>query len=85
MAMVFLGLGALCSLGSFIISIIILVSAFKESVAQGFLTLCVPCYILYFAFAKFEHEKKSMILGAWAGCIVINMICQVLATVMAAS
>lgn len=30
------------------VSIFVLVLAFRESVGTGFLTLCVPCYVLYF-------------------------------------
>ena len=43
--------------------IIILIHAFKTSVGQGFLCLCVPFYILYYAFAKFQHPKKGLIIA----------------------
>ncbi|HJN76606.1 MAG TPA: hypothetical protein QGF58_21935 [Myxococcota bacterium] len=83
MATALLALGGICSLISFVGAIIILISAFKESVGQGFLCLCVPFYILYFAFAKFQHEKKNMILGAWLGGTVLNLVFQGLAGAMA--
>ncbi len=83
MAIALLALGGICSLISFVGAIIILISAFKESVGQGFLCLCVPFYILYFAFAKFQHEKKNMILGAWLGGTVLNLVFQGLAGAMA--
>ena len=65
-------LGGLLYLVSLVCGIIILIAAFKESVAQGFLSLCIPLYILYFAFAKFEHEKKTIILAAWLGSAVVG-------------
>jgi len=83
MATALLALGGICSLISFVGAIIILISAFKESRGQGFLCLCVPFYILYFAFAKFQHEKKNMILGAWLGGTVLNLVFQGLAGAMA--
>ena len=54
-------------------SILILIHAFKASVGQGFLCLCIPLYILYYAFARFEHEKKNLILGVWLGAFVLSM------------
>ena len=65
-------LAMLFDLVVFVCSIIILIHAFKNGgVLQGFLCLCIPFYILYYAFAKFEHEKKNMILGAWLGSAVL--------------
>lgn len=55
-------------------SIIILIHAFKASVGQGFLCLCIPFYILYYAFARFEHEKKNLILGVWLGAWVLSIV-----------
>ena len=65
-------LGGLLYLVTLVCSIIILIAAFKESVGQGFLCLCIPFWILYFAFAKFEHEKKTIILGVWLGSAIIG-------------
>ena len=55
--------------------IIILIAAFQEDVVQGLLSLCVPFYILYYMFAKFEHEKKGLIIaGALLGSIIGNVL-----------
>ena len=52
-------------------SIIILIHAFKESVAQGLLCLCIPFYILFYAFAKFQHPQKTLIIALWlAGAVL---------------
>ena len=67
-------LGGLCYLVMFACSIIILIAAFQESVGQGFLCLCIPFWILYFAFAKFEHEKKTIILAVWLGSFVLGLV-----------
>ena len=61
-------------LAALVCSIIILIHAFKASVGQGFLCLCIPFYILYYAFARFEHEKKNLILGVWIGAWVLCVI-----------
>jgi len=76
-------LGAVASLAGLVGSIIILISAFKESVGQGFLCLCVPFYILYYAFAKFQHEKKNMVLAAWLGGGILGQVLQMAAAAMA--
>ena len=53
MAMVIMVLGLVCNLASFAATIMILIGAFKESVSQGFMCLCNPFYVLYFAFANY--------------------------------
>lgn len=69
------GLAGLCGLVSLVCAIIILVHAFsKGGVLQGILCLCIPFYILYYAFAKFEHPKKNMILGIWLGAIILQFV-----------
>ncbi len=52
-------------------SILILIHAFKASVGQGFLCLCIPFYVLYYAFARFEHEKKNLIIAVWLGAGIL--------------
>ena len=65
-------LGLLFSLVSFACSIVILIHAFKAGVPEGLMCLCIPCYILYYAFTKFEHEKKNVILAVWLGASLIG-------------
>jgi hypothetical protein len=67
-------LSAIGGIASFIGGIIILVAAFKESVGQGFLCLCIPFYVFYFAFAKYESEKKGLVIAVWLGGTVVNII-----------
>lgn len=68
-------LASVCGLASFVCAIIILIHAFsKGGMLQGFLCLCIPFYILYYGFAKFEHEKKNLILGVWIGAIVLQVV-----------
>ena len=67
-------LASVCGLASLVCAVIILIHAFsKGGVLQGFLCLCIPFYILYYGFAKFEHEKKNLILGVWLGAIVLQV------------
>ncbi|MHC4948359.1 MAG: hypothetical protein ACYTG1_08865 [Planctomycetota bacterium] len=39
----------------FVVGITVLVFAFREGIGQGFLTLCVPFYVLYFIFAVCDN------------------------------
>ena len=50
----------------------ILIEAFKVSVAQGLLSLCVPCYILYFLFGVLDHPQKSLMAGMFLGGNIIG-------------
>lgn len=72
-----LALGYLCSLVALVCAIIILIHAFQDSVGMGFLCLCIPFVILWYAFAKFEHEKKGLIIGVWLGAIVLSWVFQI--------
>jgi hypothetical protein len=49
---------ALISLG---VGILILVAAFQDSVGQGFLTLCVPCYVFYFVFGRCDSSLIKLL------------------------
>ena len=84
MSMVLIVLGVLVGLLGMICAVIILVHAFKESVAQGFLTLCVPFYVFYYAFAKFKSEKKGLILAGWLGGFILGAILCVVGSAIAA-
>ncbi len=71
-AIVFQVVQIIFSLG---VGIMILVAAFQDSVGQGFLTLCVPCYIFYFVFARNDSQLLKMlflvsILTRLAGLLV---------------
>ena len=65
-------LAGLLNLVGLVCSIIILIHAFKASVGQGFLCLCIPFYVLYYAFARFEHPKKNLIIGVWLGSFILG-------------
>jgi translocator protein len=48
-------------------AIFIYIHAFQRSVGTGFMVLCIPCYLVYYAFSQFEHEKKGWIVGGFCG------------------
>lgn len=80
------GIGLLFSLVNLVCCIIILIHAFqKGGVVQGLLCLCVPLYILYYGFVKFEHEKKKLILTVWIASIAAYLIIMGLTVMMATS
>jgi hypothetical protein len=55
--------GYILSILGFVGLIWVLIDAFKKSVAQGLLTLCVPCYIWYFLFAVSDNPQKMIQVG----------------------
>ena len=64
----------------------ILIHAFKTGGAlHGILCFCIWPYAVYWGFAKFEHEKKNMILAGFLGGIVVGFAIQFMAGFMAAS
>jgi hypothetical protein len=67
-----IALAYLLNLVALVCAIIILIHAFKASIGQGLLSLCIPFYILYYAFARFEHPKKNMIIGVWLTSAVLG-------------
>ncbi|MEE2639376.1 MAG: hypothetical protein VX768_02005 [Planctomycetota bacterium] len=77
-------LGVIFQLAAFVCGIIILIAAFSDDVLQGILCLCVPFYVFYFVFARFQHPKKGLIIGVWLGAGILGGILQVVATMMAA-
>ena len=83
LALVFTIIGFVFALVAAIFGIIILIQAFKSDTTQGILCLCVPFYIIYWAFAKMQHEKKKMFimgyLGGLGGYIVLYVIAMVFA------
>lgn len=82
----FMALGGLLYLVGFVCWIFIIIHAFKSGGAlQGILCLCVPFYVLYYAFAKFEHEKKNLIIGGFLGGFLLGAVLVVVQGMMAAS
>jgi hypothetical protein len=80
-----MALGGLLSLVGFVGWLFIIIHAFKNSVGQGFLSLCVPFYILYYAFAKFQHPKKGLIIALFLGGYIIGGALYQIAAIQAAS
>ena len=64
-------LASVLTLGCFVCWIIILIGAFKDEVLQGFLCFCVPFYILYYGFAKWNHPKAKAITGLFVVLILL--------------
>jgi hypothetical protein len=55
----------LLSIVSFVCGIIILIDAFKNEVWKGIVGLLCGLYLLYYAFAEYESEKKTLIVAGW--------------------
>jgi hypothetical protein len=69
--MAFNALSLLFSALGFACAVMILNHAFRRSVGTGVMVLCIPGYILYYAFSQFEHERKNLIIAALAGGLVL--------------
>jgi benzodiazapine receptor len=73
MVVALLGVWATCAL-------FIIVHAFQRSIGTGFMVLCIPCYIFYYAFSQFEHPRKNLIVSgmcASAGlCLAMSVALQ---------
>jgi len=59
---------------SFACSLPILLHAFRRSVGTGVMVLCIPFFILFYAFTQFEHRFKGAIVAAWLGAFVLAAI-----------
>lgn len=44
-------------------TILVLVAAFRDSVATGFMTLCIPLYVFYFVFKVNENDTLKVLYG----------------------
>lgn len=73
MWMAFLGIGGVLLLIALACKLIVVVHAFKnEGAMWGILSLvCTPADLFY-AFTKFSHPKKGLILAAWIICGAIG-------------
>ncbi|MBN1523291.1 MAG: hypothetical protein JW904_02305 [Spirochaetales bacterium] len=58
--------------------IMILIAAFKEKVTKGLLALFIPFYAIYYVFAKYQPDNKTLViilyLGGWVVSIIGNVI-----------
>jgi hypothetical protein len=82
MSLVLTILSVIFGLVSLVGAIWLLVEAFKEDMAQGLLTLCVPCYAFYYAFARLDSPYKGTIIGLWLGGMAGNIVCQAAAAAL---
>ena len=75
MELVLLIAGIAFAIVGLVCNIIVLIDAFKSSVGEGFMCLCIPCYILFFMFTKFEHPQKTLIIaGSIGGSVIGNVL-----------
>lgn len=67
-------LGTLFGLISLICSIFILLHAFRRSTGTGVMVLCIPCFMVYYAFSQFEHRRKDMIVPGWLASLLMAVV-----------
>jgi len=74
MSGIFFFLAVILYIASFVCSLIILIHAFNTEMVKGLLCLCLPFYVLYYAFTQYYSENKGLILGVWLGGNVLASI-----------
>jgi len=57
------GIALVLVLYMIITTILVLVAAFRDSVATGFMTLCIPLYVFYFVFKVNENDTLKVLYG----------------------
>ena len=67
-------LGGFFALATLVCSLPILRYAFGRSLGTGVMVLLVPCYVVYFAFSQFEHPRKSLVVTAWLGSLLLTAV-----------
>jgi hypothetical protein len=64
------------ALFSLAVGILVLIAAFRESIGQGFLTLCVPCYALYFVYGVCDSKWIRALFGVSIATQVLGFMLQ---------
>jgi hypothetical protein len=72
-------LGLVLALISFGCSVFILIHAFQRSLGTGVMVLCIPCFMVYYAFSQFEHRRKAVIVSTWLASLVLTCVLYTLA------
>jgi len=55
----------------------VLVDAFKRGLGTGATVLLLPPYSVYFAFARFEHRRRALVLAGWLGALALAIVFRV--------
>lgn len=63
---------------SFVCFVAILGRAFRDSLVQGLLSLCLMPYALYYMFAKLQGERKSLLVTGFLGGAVVGLTLTIL-------
>lgn len=72
-------LGILGTVLGLVGALIILTAAFRnDGVGTGFLCLCIPFYILYYAAARYTSERKAIVLAIYFGGLLLQVVAQIL-------
>ncbi|MGF1465997.1 MAG: hypothetical protein ACFCGT_07670 [Sandaracinaceae bacterium] len=77
MSLPVLALGLLLLLVALVCNLIVIVHALRSSMAQGFLAIFVPFYVLVYLFTRFEHRSRGLIaagslVGGVLGAILVS-------------
>ena len=77
-------LGMVAGLGTIVCWIIILIEMFKrDSVISGIIGIICGLWAFIWGWQKVNEHGKKQIMQVWTACIIVGIICNVLARTMA--
>jgi len=53
-------------------AVLILIHAFRRSPGTGVMVLCIPFYMVFYAFTQFEHRWKGLIVTTWLAALLLS-------------
>ncbi len=65
-------------LAALICALLVLRHAFRQSIGTGVMALMIPFFVVYYAFAHFEHRQKGPILAGFFGASVAAIVLRAL-------
>jgi hypothetical protein len=71
---VLLAVGGVAFLYTIVIAVITLIAAFKESTGTGFLTLCLPFFVLYFVYVVNENKTLKILFIPVALYLLMSLV-----------
>ena len=55
----------------------VLAHAFRAGLGTGAAVLLLPPYTVFYAFARFEHRARALVLTGWLGALILAVLFRV--------
>lgn len=66
--------GAFFAVAAAVLSLPILLFAFRRSVGTGLMVLLIPFYVFWFAVKHFQHPRKVALVCSWLCCLGLAVV-----------